>query len=115
MKVFDMQNQEWRQGKLNDGEHFRSKATEQCPVCGCDTDEYVMRIPPKNFYGGGPRLVCPCNTTNPELHYMLERKVALFEEKAHPRNYLIELEEEINELKQRLFEAIRITNNKKGE
>lgn len=96
MKLYDMDNSEWRQVDFKKGDRWRSKQVYKCEICGCETNEFVMM---QAFWGGGPRLVCPGRHQNSDLHNLLQEKVVNSRQKEHPKKYIEYLLEEIDELR----------------
>jgi hypothetical protein len=97
MKLYDMENVEWKGADFKKSEHWRSKQVYKCGICGCETNEFYMS---GAFWGGGPRLVCHGMCAKPELHNLLVEKVMNSQESKHPKKYIEALLEDIEELRQ---------------
>ena len=95
MKLYDMEQGEWRDG-LEGGDHWRSKQVYICSTCGCETNEFIMM---KAYWGSGPRIRCPGKNVNHELHNLLQDKVVNSRHREHPKKYLEQLQEDIEELR----------------
>ena len=55
MKLYNMEEQEWRTGKFQRGNTWRSEEVSECTVCGTRTNRWEMG----GYPGMGPRLHCP--------------------------------------------------------
>lgn len=55
MKLYNMEEQEWRKGKFKRGDQWRSQEVSECTVCGTRTNLWTMA----GYPGMGPRLRCP--------------------------------------------------------
>ena len=97
MKLYDMEQQEWRRGNFEGGDEWRSKQVYKCGICGCDTNEFVMM---QAYWGSGPRLRCPGRKEKNDLHNLLQDKVVNSRQSKHPKKYLEMLQEDIEELRQ---------------
>lgn len=48
MKLYNMEEQEWRKGKFKRGDQWRSKEVSECTICGTRTNLWTMtRMAPK--------------------------------------------------------------------
>lgn len=103
LPLIDMDREEWR-GRFSHGEMWRSGEQQECPVCGCLSDVWVLN-------GGGrwpswPGLVCLVFLQDDkelrELHWTLQKKVENLADLAHPESYVAELRREVRELSARI-------------
>ncbi len=96
MKLYDMAKSEYRQTDFQRGEYWRSKQVYKCGICGCESNEFHMG----GWPGIGPKLCCPGSSAKHDLHNLLQEKVVNSRNKQHPRRYIEDLLEEIEELRQ---------------
>ncbi len=85
MKLYDMEEQEWREADFKNGARWRSSQVYKCNICGCESNEFLMM---KAYWGSGPRLVCHGRYQKDDLHNLLQKKVVNSRSNEHPKRYL---------------------------
>lgn len=96
MRLYDMEKDEWKVADFQRGEHWRSKQVYKCGICGSESNEFQMGGWPSM----GPRLYCPGKYEKSDLHDLLQKKVVNSRNKEHPKRYIEDLLEDIEELRQ---------------
>lgn len=96
LKLLDMESDEWRNAKLEPGEHWRSRKIYRCKICSCITNHFWLFSPSYR----APRLYCPGRTVNLKLHDLVQEKLNNASAAKHPRSYVDELMKEIVEIKE---------------
>lgn len=95
LKLLDMESDEWRDVKLEPGEHWRTKKAYRCSRCGCITNRFWMFSPSWR----APKLFCPGRTAKQKLHDLLQEKIENDAENMHPKTYIEELKKKIEEIR----------------
>jgi hypothetical protein len=95
IKLVDMEDDKWRDAGLEKGEHWRTMKVYKCHICGCLTNHFWMFSPSWR----APRVFCPGRTSKQNLHDLLQEKVDNLSERKHPRSYLEDLKNEIEEIR----------------
>ncbi len=75
MKLYDMDEQEWRDGDFDRGDHWRANKVYVCRICHTKTNRWIMG----GWPGMGPRLLCPGDrySEHDELEKVLEKSNSL--------------------------------------
>src|SRR4030065_2045515 len=97
----NMDKGEW--ASVMGDEHWRSDRIYQCEICGCHSNEFYMWGGPST--GRHPKLVCPGDKFDSNLHYELQNKVWNSWDKKHPQGYLEMLNEEIEEARKQFLKV----------
>lgn len=111
MRLYNMEKAEWRQTDFERGDHWRSKQVYKCGICGCESNEFHMG----GWPGMGPRLGCPGSYEKSDLHNLLQKKVVNSRGKEHPKKYIEDLLEDIEELRQQFKDVPPNVNGIEGE